>query len=415
MKITTQICLSAFICLTSQFLRASVSTISTHNSTENSSEMMTESLLWFAVPPSDWHIYDAILKLQPLGSDHNDPLDHTLISTDSYFLSPRPSIFHQKNMKDYLYRTKLIHNLARQIPGINSRQIGKTHALSGAFQNMTWRIQKALNRGTYGDVFEVIFESPGKTDPISFAFKRLSHLTPANIFEKEIKMLNYFNGHSRFLSYYGTFKSQNDESVIVLELMDGDLTDSKCRYSNQHLKDIVSGMKALKQAGIFHGDLKAENILYRGNRAFIADLGGSAFARPGFSHPNVTRTIATNAPEYSLFSMDHDQRQSNIRKNRFLNDPYKADIFSLGITLIEKKHGNLARFAQHLAEKKHPSTGNSFKFWMDYQDNLIRYFKFHMIRKIFTDSEDKLIRRMIDPDPDSRISIESLSKLVEKI
>ena len=415
MKIMIQICLCIFFYLNIQPSRGSTRSAFNHRTENGISEETIESLIWFATSPPEWAKFQQMLKVSQKKSERNDLLASPDLHPDQYFLPPKPLTYMNKNSQDYTYRTRLIQNLAWQIPKISKRQTGIEHQLTGAFKDIRWSIKRSLNHGTFGTVYEVVFKLPGKNESLSFAFKRLSHLTPAEIFEKEIRMLNQFNGHPRFLSYYGSFKGSEDETIIALELMDGDLTDPDCQYSRQLFKDLVAGMLTLKENRIFHGDLKNENLLFKGPRLYIADLGGSAPAQPGYSHPNVTRTVATNAPEYHLYSTEFDQRQTHIRLSKALKDPFKADVFSAGVTLIEKKHGNIACFAQKLAEKRTGKYGSKFKFWSTYQALLLKYFRFHMIRQLLPDPEDRIILKMIQPDPQKRISIEKLSELVKKL
>lgn len=149
--------------------------------------------------------------------------------------------------------------------------------------------------------------------------------------------------HPNIIKCYRVFLSQDrtfddvKENALCMELEKADcdlreyltknpeITDEE---KHQIARDICSGLAALHEKGIYHGDLKPQNILMVGKRAKLADFGNSHFVEVGASFTMYTQGY--QAPEIFM----------NLIANKMgwhipNYDERVTDLWALGITLAE--------------------------------------------------------------------------------
>ena len=335
-----------------------------------------------------------------------DIQDAGFAGTSNFYLAPSILNFPVEDKEDHQLKVLLIRELSKLRPPLHPAMMGYRFNLSGIHKRITWKISKHLKSGGFGNVYEIRFRVPGASQDISIALKQIRKASGRFVPEREIFMLNLFNGHPRFIRYYGAFVGHYGEAILALEKMDGDISSSTIQYSDQMFLDLTDGLSALRQFNIFHGDIKPENILVKNNRFYIGDLGGASYAIPGFTHPQVSRTIVTNAPEFSLFHQDYGQRQCQINKKTELLDPFSADIFSTGVTLIEKRYPKLGLMVADMVK----IYGNKPVKYIEYQKVLLQQFYEKLIDRDDYSELDFLLFRMTAQSPDSRIPLKILQK-----
>ncbi|XP_020901019.2 serine/threonine-protein kinase/endoribonuclease IRE1 [Exaiptasia diaphana] len=146
------------------------------------------------------------------------------------------------------------------------------------FQEPYWYHNKEIGRGAFGQVFVGIH---GK-DSMEVAVKRV-HYTQQDRDQdiREIRSLAPLLECEHIVRYL-TFLQTDDYSYIIMELLEGNLTEyfDSAFYDQRQTKvlcrDVVQGLKYLHEQKIIHRDLKPKNILYRTDPKLclkIADFG----------------------------------------------------------------------------------------------------------------------------------------------
>jgi serine/threonine protein kinase len=186
---------------------------------------------------------------------------------------------------------------------------------------------KVLGHGVGGQVYEAETPSGKKVAVKWFDFHNLASRRSFQIESAVFQQLKKLNS-PRFAKAYAI--NQNaDEGSIVMKLYDGDLFDYMNRSTvterNFRLifKSICRAIQKLHLAAIAHLDIKPENILMRGNYPVIADF-GCCFVDDS---PQGSTSIPSDYYSGTTFYSPPEAKRA-----QFIN-PYKVDIFSLGVLL----------------------------------------------------------------------------------
>mmetsp|Transcript_12559 Transcript_12559/g.31912 ORF Transcript_12559/g.31912 Transcript_12559/m.31912 type:complete len:434 (-) Transcript_12559:112-1413(-) len=188
-----------------------------------------------------------------------------------------------------------------------------------------------LGEGSYGTVWKALHKASGEL----FAIKKVSFEDDFKDTMKEIEFMQQLD-HARCVKYYGSVVHDNCLWIFMEYCGAGSVADimaicdtvlgepqiaTLCRY-------VLEGLRYLHGIKKIHRDIKAGNVLLRNDgEGKLADFGVSGQVRDTMSKMNtVIGTPYWMAPEV-------------IQEVGY---SYKADIWSLGITVIE------------LAEKKPP-------------------------------------------------------------
>lgn len=271
-----------------------------------------------------------------------------------------------------------------------------------------------IGGGAYGQVCSAEDSETGKR----VAVKKLHRPFQSDIFAKrayrEIRMLSHFN-HENLINLLDIFtpnKSMADfrDVYIVMPLLDTDLHDVlKCQtLQDEHIKfllyQILRGLKYLHSADIIHRDLKPNNIGVNQNVELkILDFGLARSHSEEMTGYVVCRWY--RAPEIILNWMHYNQ---------------KVDIWSVGCIfgeMITRKP--LFKGADHIDQLNKilylvgkPSEEFIKKIASKEAQNYIRKLpktKKQDYKKYFAGANEQaidLLERMLDLDPDSRISID---------
>lgn len=148
---------------------------------------------------------------------------------------------------------------------------------------------------------------------------------------------------SAFLNYYGIFREPSESSfpTYLLLMQNGvcnlsHLLKSHRKYSISEviyiLKTLVSGFALLQSNGICHRDIKPSNILLTVENETpvykIADFGNSCLLPQ-----DVSETSMKTLKAYTeLYAAPEVKNKRNSHKSY---NPFKADVYSLGVTFIE--------------------------------------------------------------------------------
>jgi len=184
---------------------------------------------------------------------------------------------------------------------------------------------KVLGHGSTGTVF--LGYTPSNK-PVAIKTFDLHSKTVLNAFNTELAAHRRLKKHSkRFAKVYQT-ESQGDQGFVVMKLYDQDMFDyleatprNETAFKKQ-FRTICKAVRTLHNAGVAHLDIKPENIFMDGTKPFLGDF-GSCFIGSG----SLTEYISTQT-----FGGTMRYAAPEVANCRFFN-PYKSDIFSLGILL----------------------------------------------------------------------------------
>lgn len=180
---------------------------------------------------------------------------------------------------------------------------------------------------------------------------------------------------------------------LVLELLPGQSAKVRVRSRGRLplasalavARQVAEALAALHAAGFIHGDVKSDNIrLVSASRAVLLDLG---FAHAPGEHPGCgSKPALMGTPNYMAPELC----------TKFADDTAAADIFSLGVTLVELLTGKLpypGGTAREVVQRR-PTDGPA-QLLGDWPPGL-----------------PELVATMTDPEPDRR---PSAKRLVQKL
>jgi serine/threonine protein kinase len=236
---------------------------------------------------------------------------------------------------------------------------------------------KILGKGTFGSVS--LYKDTLLNKEIA-----IKHIPYKSEYQNEIIMHNVLTGHKNIIDLIYV-NPMDDHMSIILEYAEGGdlftyvrnkikLSENECKY---FILQIIEAIEHCHMNNIVHCDIKLENILLTKDHVVkLADFGYSHY---NLSIPNfVGGTIPYIAPEM-------------IKKT--ILDETKLDIYAIGVCLYILLHG------------KYPFEANNLKE-IYLQIILNKYTISDDISIICTD----LLIKLLEPDPDKRISIEQIKK-----
>jgi serine/threonine protein kinase len=200
-----------------------------------------------------------------------------------------------------------------------------------------YEVIKLLGNGGFGYVFKVKEVS---TDSF-FALKLIYGLINNLDISREIEILSKCRHknivrlieHNRItpISFLVNLKTDIPSIALVMEFCDGDLRSKleernaiDYEWNKSVFLQIIDGVGYLHSQKIIHRDLKPENILYViRNGEFIVKIGDFGLSKIGTNRPTIpSRSAGT-----------HRYMAPELQFGYLCN--YRADIFSLGMVLLE--------------------------------------------------------------------------------
>lgn len=164
--------------------------------------------------------------------------------------------------------------------------------------------------------------------------------------------------HKYFLKYHGVFKSGKDSDDLYLLMENGratleDILKAGKIYSCEELifvvREIVQAFVILEENGIANRDVKAGNIILKEKKdnenAFdykITDFGIACKLEEGIDAVEA-ETISGITEEYAAPEVQRLFKMGGIFQNHEVYNPFRADVFSLGITVLKMINNKFRR------------------------------------------------------------------------
>ena len=168
-----------------------------------------------------------------------------------------------------------------------------------------------------------------------FACKYFKNCMNNKNYEKEIEILKELN-HPNIIKYLGNEIINNNIFLFMEHASNGNLKriiDNFGPFNESlikiYLKQIIEGLKYLHDKGIIHRDLKCLNLLLNNNKILIADF--------GTSKKNNNENKEDKINESSIGTINWSAPEVICHKKYSI----KADIWSLGCTIIEMNTGKI--------------------------------------------------------------------------
>jgi len=212
---------------------------------------------------------------------------------------------------------------------------------------------ESLGKGAFGEVFRVF----DKDERNFYALKEIKrqNFEKASQFQNTIwtemrNLLKVHDSHDTSLLNIFGINVEHDTGVcsFLMELGSGTLHEyNQFRLQNSIvwkeeellsiLYQLVVQLDKLNNMGIFHRDVKPENIIVTNNqnKLKLSDLGCAWLAEEGTKSFNIAGTPYFMAPELA---------QALVSKQRRVEyNPYLGDLFSIGVTILRLVHSSLKR------------------------------------------------------------------------
>ncbi|XP_071721248.1 CBL-interacting protein kinase 2-like [Rutidosis leptorrhynchoides] len=257
---------------------------------------------------------------------------------------------------------------------------------NGGVLMQRYELGKLLGQGSFAKVYQGKNIETGASVAIKVIDKKkVMKVGMMKQIEREISVMKLVK-HPNIIELYEVMASKN-KIYFVLELVkDGELFDKVAKgrlkedVARKYFQQLICAIGFCHDRGVFHRDLKPENLLLddEGNLK-VTDFGLSALAetkrQDGLLHTSCG-TPAYVAPEV-------------IRQKGY--DGAKADIWSCGVVLFVLLAGFLPFHDSNLMEMYRKIAKGEFNYpnW-------------------FPNEARKLVSKMLDPNPKTRISIKKI-------
>ncbi|KAK6330249.1 hypothetical protein TWF730_004744 [Orbilia blumenaviensis] len=191
-----------------------------------------------------------------------------------------------------------------------------------------------VGKGSFGSVFKAIHKPTKQLVAVKILSLDVAEQELVDV-QQEIQLLSQLKAAEgvNVTKYYGAFM-KGDELWIIMDYCSGGSVRTLMkpgRISEKYLtiiiRETVSALAFIHKFGVIHRDVKAANILVGNDgRVQLCDFGVSALVQ----NPNVKRSTFVGTPWWMAPEV--------ILENQSYN--YKADIWSLGITILEIANGH---------------------------------------------------------------------------
>ena len=265
-----------------------------------------------------------------------------------------------------------------------------------------YKIIKSIGEGTYGTIYEV----QNKKTNQKFAMKKVvaKDLEKLELFIKSFEIASSLK-HKNIMDIMGINLKFIDVNKFLLYILmplaetDWDTSiklrsKAKSYYKEKELisilSQIVSTMIYLKKHNIVHRDIKPENILISNNIYKLSDFGEAKITN------NIIKSHSLRGTDIYMSPILYNKLKNKERKAE--HDPYKSDVYSLGICFLYASELNF-------------NTVKSIR-GLKYQ-GLVDILVKKMMKKKYSETFVDIILNMIRIDEKERIDLYELNKLIK--
>ena len=162
-----------------------------------------------------------------------------------------------------------------------------------------------IGRGGYGSVYRAADTAHGRDVAIKVLDGELDEARRRR-FDRERQTMGRLSSHPNIVSVYDSGYTEADEAFIVMELAAGGSLRDRLRQqgplpwkeATTIIVAIAKAAQAAHDAGVFHRDIKPDNILIdHFNNPKLADFGIASVATNATATTTTTATLAHAAPE----------------------------------------------------------------------------------------------------------------------
>jgi len=216
----------------------------------------------------------------------------------------------------------------------------------------------------------------------------------------EIEILHKLNGLSAFPDVYGFYES-NEAIRIVMEYAEGqpltklhDIFYRSPVFRIELIKEMVYGLRDLKNACIIHRDIKPDNIIVKISEGILSlkiiDFGVSVLLSNELIAQGITKTLGfSGTPGYIAPELFENESQPD----------FKTDLYSLGVTYYYLVTGMLPFSGESVGEIMKKNRRGSIEFDAPILGGL-------------ESQESRLLHELLEKNPNRRPSVEEIMRSV---
>ncbi|MCL4217206.1 MAG: protein kinase, partial [Candidatus Hydrogenedentes bacterium] len=278
--------------------------------------------------------------------------------------------------------------------GHPEEELGWRPAVNDRVPESDWVLKKKLGEGEFGEVWLALHEGENTSAALKFCFKR----SRIAWLKRQARILDELNErlpqHKALVRYKKTLMitAERPPYYIAMEYVEGpDIaewlkTDPPLKARLEVIAQVANALDGVHRAGVYHRDVKPDNILLQrrpegGVDAKLSDFGLATAT---------DEAIRARLRSALLETVDRQVGAVDYMAPELLEEPPKpadgrTDVYALGVTLYQVVSGKLEQRMAHGWER-------------DVHDPVLR--------------ED--IKDCVDPDPDKRPTAQELANRLER-
>ena len=222
--------------------------------------------------------------------------------------------------------------------------------------------------------------------------------------------------HSNIITTHAPMGGGNSV-YLPMELASGDLfamVEAAGPLSEASAKvvfrQVASALAHCHDNGIYHGDVKPENVLLVGGKPVLTDFGSATFNR---ATSRACSTVLYGSPEAVAVmhaAQEGVQREAVPSTEAARYDAAQSDVWSLGISIVASVSGFMPWEAAHISDRR-------YHYWAHAVANAARGLPLEVCARLMFGAQDAspvsdallhLVSGMLHPNPAHRFTLEQV-------